>query len=118
MEIIFWTLLLQTAQQGSIKWLLILKKTARFFKEIITSSENKTPRDLINVYGDTQNILYGNDAINGIFLYVYPDKGIAYLGNKSSNTLFEIWYFEPTTMDTFITNWASGYSKQININQE
>ncbi len=94
------------------------QNVSQVFKKIMTANDKATPKDIIQIYGDTTNILYGIDAINGIYLYVYPDKGIAYVGNNQSNTLFEIWYFTPTSLDNFMKNWASDYSKDLKLNQE
>lgn len=93
------------------------QNVSQLFKKIITAGDTATPKDIIQIYGDASNILYGADSINGIYLYVYSDKGIAYLGNNQSNTLFEIWYFAPTSLDNFMKNLASGYSKEP-LNQE
>lgn len=85
----------------------------RISKQVITAGDRTTVSDIVKVYGESKNILYGDDSVNGVNLYVYPDKGIAMLANLNSNTLFEVWYFTPTTMDQFTANFAIGYSTDI-----
>ena len=79
-------------------------------KEIITYGEKRNISEIINKYGNPTYTLYGPDSSNGFNLYVYPDIGIAYLGNQSSGTLLEIWYFPSTNLSDFISNYAVGYS--------
>lgn len=92
---------------------IINNSTADFFKEIVAVSEKRTSEEITSVYGSTQQVLYGPDAVNGYYLFVYPDHGIAYLGNPITKSMLEVWYFSPLTLDQFITKWATGYSKQM-----
>lgn len=85
----------------------------RISKQVITAGDKTSVSDIVKIYGETKNVLYGDDSVNGVDLYVYPDKGIAILANLNSNTLFEVWYFAPTTMDQFTANFATGYSTDI-----
>ncbi|MCX6706058.1 MAG: hypothetical protein NTV24_03055 [Candidatus Woesebacteria bacterium] len=84
--------------------------TAQFFKEIVTLSDKKTVDTITSKYGLAPNTLYGSNSINGFDLYVYPDKGVAYLGNSITRDLLEIWHFTPTDIDTFLNKWGQGYS--------
>lgn len=85
--------------------------TSSFFKHIIAYGETLLIKDLTSKYGLTNIVLYGPDATAGFYLYVYPDKGIAYLGNPNSGDLLEVWYFAPTTLENFQNQWAKNYSK-------
>ena len=77
-------------------------------KQIIGSSENITADSVTNIYGKAPEILYSK-APNSVFrLYVYPSNGIAYLGH-SDGTLLEIWYFVPTSIENFMTQWGQDY---------
>ena len=82
-----------------------------FSKETISYTEGKTTDEITAKYGVAQNMLYGQDSVNGFYLFVYPSDGIAYLGNPVTKSLLEIWHFTPTDIDTFITKWGEGYSK-------
>lgn len=79
-----------------------------FIKEIVSSSDTITTKDLISIYGVAPNILYSKLPNSTFNLYVYPANGIAYLGHKDG-TLLEIWYFVPTSMNNFIDLWGQDY---------
>jgi hypothetical protein len=89
--------------------------TLTFFKEIISSTDKKDSSFITDVYGDAPNVLYNKSPNSSFNLYVYPDKGIAYVGHPDG-TLLEIWYFEPMTIDKFITDYAGDYSKTMPTN--
>ena len=80
-------------------------------KEIVTVSDRKTTTDITSQYGTAPNVLYGPASTNGFNLYVYPDKGIAYLGHVKEPIVLEIWYFQLTTLKNFISEWAPNYSE-------
>lgn len=85
-------------------------ETVLFIKEVVSLADKKTTEDITGVYGETPYILFGPDSVNGFNLYVYPDKGLAYLGHVEEPVLLEIWYFQPTTIEDFQVRWAKGYS--------
>jgi len=84
-----------------------------FIKEIVTIGDDKKVSDITSIYGKAPNILYEGNTNSSFNLYVYPDKGIAYLGH-ADGTLLEIWYFIPTNIDDFKNKWASNYSSTPN----
>lgn len=88
-------------------------QTGIFFKEIVTTKDSQRTGDIIKIYKEAKYILYGPDAPNGDYLFVYPENGIAYLGNPNTGTLLEIWYFTPTTFEDFKSKWASDYSSTL-----
>lgn len=85
--------------------------TAQLIKEIVSFKDLKKVSDVTKKYGTPTNILYGPDTVSGFYLFVYLDKGIAYLGNPNTGDLLEIWYFSPMSLDNFISTWAQDYSK-------
>jgi len=84
--------------------------TVVFIREIITAKDKKTTEDITSQYGNAPYTLYGPASVNGFNLYVYLDKGIAYIGHVKEPILLEIWYFQPTTIEDFQVKWAKGYS--------
>lgn len=85
--------------------------TLSFVKQIITLEDNVKIPDMEKKYGKYENVLYGPSSVNGYNLYVYPSKGVAYLGQPESGFITEIWYFAPTAFNTFKTNFAAGYGE-------
>jgi hypothetical protein len=81
-----------------------------FIREIIGETEAKTSTDIIAQYGGPEYVLFGPNSVNGFNLYVYPKIGLAYIGHVTDPALLQIWYFEPMSLDQFISKWASDYS--------
>lgn len=78
-------------------------------KEIVTLKDAKTKQDITQIYGVTDDVLYGPDAAAGFYLYVYPDKGIAFIGKKESNLILGVWYFIPSSLTKFQSELAKEY---------
>ena len=88
-----------------------------FIKEIITAEDGKTPTKFLDLYGDAPYVLYGPESIHGFNLYIYPDRGIAYLGHFKEPFLLEVWYFQPTKFEDFRDKWASSYTSAPQVRQ-
>lgn len=84
---------------------------ATLIKEIVTAIDNKKSQDIIQEYGDAPFMLYDQKPSSTFNLYVYPTNGIAYVGHEDG-TLLEVWYFQPIDIDTFMSTWAKGYSRE------
>ena len=90
-----------------------------FIKEIVTATDNKKITELTSRYGESSNVLYGPSSVGGFNLYVYPEKGLAYLGNPTGEgALIEIWYFPPNTLAEFRKQWAPQYSETFSPNTQ
>lgn len=83
----------------------------KLIKEAVNIEDAKSAETIRNTYGIAPYILYEKKPSSVFDLYVYPENGIAYIGHEDG-TILEIWYFEPTTIDDFISKWANDYSKQ------
>lgn len=82
-----------------------------FVKQYVTASDNIFITDIAKKYGTYEHVLYGNKSQNGFDLYVYPSKGIAYIGHQQAGIVLEIWYFQPTDLTNFVNNFAADYSE-------
>lgn len=87
-----------------------------FVKEMVSYLDSKKVSDINTSYGISTYSLFGPDSAGGNKLYVYPDKGIAYLGDPKFDTLEEIWYFVPTSLENFKEKWAPSYSEKQKLN--
>ena len=85
-----------------------------FVKQHVTVQDNISISDIVKKYGNYQNVLYGSKSQNGFDLYIYPDKGIAYVGHQQAGIVLEIWYFQPTNLQTFMSTFAKDYSATSN----
>jgi hypothetical protein len=79
-------------------------------KEIVTSADKKYSQDITSHFGTAPYKLYEQAPQSAFDLYVFPDNGIAYLGGKDGKTVLEIWYFEPTTIENFLSRWGKGFA--------
>jgi len=89
----------------------IVNEKASFIREVITSADNKIISTITDVYGEAPYSLYGLASGAGFKLYIYPDRGVAYIGHAASGNLLEIWYFTPMSYGDFKSNLAGGYSE-------
>lgn len=93
---------------------VILDNKLSYIKVIYTIKDNIKSRDLIEKYGYPEKVLYGSDYSVGYILNTYPERGIAFISHQKSLNVREVWYFEPTTLDEFIKDYAPGYTNKIN----
>lgn len=82
-----------------------------FIKEVINLDDTRTAKSIQEEYGRYDTVLYEKESDSYFDLYVYTNKGLAYLAHQDG-TVLEIWYFKPTEIDTFIDKWASNYQKE------
>lgn len=92
-------------------YVLIRNGKLAILKETVTPEDNKSAASITSEYGVPQNILYNKLPNSSFQLYVYPENGIAFLGH-SDGTIIEVWYFEPTSIEGFVSLWAPDYSNK------
>jgi hypothetical protein len=92
---------------------IIENEKVSFIKQIISVNDALTSKDLTDEHGIPEFMLYDKTSPNSsFFLFVYPGKGLAYLGHDDG-TLLEVWYFPPTNITDFINKWANDYSFEM-----
>lgn len=89
---------------------VIKEDKVSIIKEAVTLSDKIYISDIENEYGETDSKLYGPHSQSGFDLYVLPKNGIAFVGNKESGLILEIWYFPPTTFEEFKREYTSQYN--------
>lgn len=82
---------------------------ATLIKEVVAATDNKKAESITSLYGIAPYQLYEQRPSSTFDLYVYPNNGIAYIGHEDG-TLLEVWYFQPTTIESFSDSWGQGYS--------
>ncbi len=90
--------------------LIIKNGEVDFIREVVNPGDNKNAKYIRNLYGNADTILYEKSSNSYFDLYVYNDRGVAYLGHSDGGIL-EIWYFRPMDIDSFIKNYAPNYQK-------
>lgn len=86
---------------------------AEFYRQIILVSEKRTGKGIQGQIGKPEAVLNGPSSEFGYYLYAYPSKGTAYVANAGTDNVTEVWYFPPTDLPTFLSNWAHEYSPDL-----
>lgn len=90
---------------------LVNDNTAVLLKRITIVEEYLSLDESFSKYGYDYQTLYGPRSSGGDNLYVYPEKGLALLGNTFDDSVSEIWYFVPVeSTNEFISRFAQDYS--------
>lgn len=95
---------------------------------VVVFENHQTPQDpqipgyaitstYINVLGQPEEIIKGS-ARNGPFLetYVYPQKGFAFAANPTTNEVYEVQTFTPTTLQDYKKEF--GYNIETDTNHQ
>jgi hypothetical protein len=77
--------------------------TVLFIIERLFPPANVSLKSLSSSFSTQPTKLYGPDFEGGTFLLVYPKDGIAFLANTSQDTVYQKWYFQPTTLSGFLS---------------
>jgi len=82
-----------------------------FALQVVTSQDKMTISTVQNKYGEPPVTLFSPASSDtDVYLYAYPQKGIAYQANAHSGILYEVWYFRPMTEKEFEQTWAKDFS--------
>ena len=101
----------KTSSQYRNHKVIIKNGVVVLIKEIINKEDNRNVDIIRKEYGVAPVVLYEQKPSSIFDLYVYPTNGIAFLGHNDG-TILEIWYFEPTTIEYFASNWAEGFGEE------
>lgn len=91
--------------------ILLDSGTLDVVKQIVSSKDNISISELNQKYGNYEDVLYKSSSYNGFNLYIYPSKGLAYIGHQGSGIVLEIWYFKPMSFETFKSTLGKGFSE-------
>jgi hypothetical protein len=75
-------------------------------ERVLDTSPNKL-QTYIQRLGQPEAVLPNSLSTYNAYLHVYPKQGIAINANPQAGSLFEIWYFPSTTLDTFKLKYRS-----------
>jgi len=82
-----------------------------FVKEYLFDEDVRSLKTKLSELGNSYSVLYGPNSNSGILLYVYSEKGVAFLASPLSDLLYEVWYFSPMTIDSFLNQpFGENYS--------
>lgn len=75
----------------------------RFVREHVFAPADTSYANRVRSFLEGPVVLYGPEFESGRNLYVFPGRGIALLANKDANYVFEVWYFQPSTLEALLT---------------
>src|SRR3989344_5039510 len=101
----------QNPTPGKPHEVVIKENNILLIKETITINDDKKVNDIKKEFGEPKKILFGPGYTSEFYLSVYPENGIAYIGQDASGVLLEVWYFTPTNINDFIINYAPNYTR-------
>jgi hypothetical protein len=87
-----------------------------FIKEFVSVNNKTKVSEITNNYGLSNYSFFGPDYAGGNKLYVYPSKGIAYIGDPKFDYIEQLWRFIPTTIEDFRGKWAANYTEKKVLN--
>lgn len=88
------------------KHVYVLNNQIVLTREIIDTNDERTKNNFLKQYGTAESIYYGPEEGVGAYLYSYPSKGFAILGNAEVNYIYEIWTFPASDSETFFNKLA------------
>lgn len=88
------------------------------FKKVITIDpqtwQHPPLSSYLNAYGTPEAEFTGSSAYGSRFkTYVYPSKGLAFIGNPTPDELYEIQVFEPTTLEQYRSKWGQDINEEL-----
>ncbi|HBL52191.1 MAG: hypothetical protein A3D24_00525 [Candidatus Blackburnbacteria bacterium RIFCSPHIGHO2_02_FULL_39_13] len=63
-----------------------------------------------NNYGEPEGEYFGEHQSVGFKTYVWAKDGVAVVAHEKEGVIFEVWYFQPTTLQVFLSTWGKGLS--------
>jgi len=93
------------------------------FKKIVTVDQQTWQHpplsSYLGAYGKPEAEFTGSNTYGSRFkTYIFPSKGLAFIGNPVPDELYEIQVFEPTTLEQYRSKWGQDINEQLINEQE
>lgn len=93
------------------------------FKKIVTVDpqtwQHPPLSSYLGAYGNPEAEFTGSSTYGSRFkTYVYPSKGLAFIGNPTPNELYEIQVFEPMTLEQYRNKWGQDINEKLQQEHE
>lgn len=98
--------------------LVITENGVVVFKKIVTVDpqtwQHPPLSSYLKAYGEPEAEFTGSNIYGSHFkTFVYPSKGIAFIGNPTPDELYEIQVFEPTTLEQYRNRWGTDINEAL-----
>lgn len=68
--------------------------------------------NFIQKFGQPDGEYWGDHQEVGFKTYVFVKHGVAVIASKQDTSVFEVWYFQPTTLSNFLSTWGKGLTTE------
>lgn len=69
-----------------------------FIREHIFPPQNTSLSSRLQQFDVSPVRLYGKISESSMFLFVFPDRGVAFIASEKNDTVHEAWYFQPAPL--------------------
>ena len=76
------------------------------------SSRDKKLAVFKNEFGRPEGEFYGPHAAAGFKVFVFASDGTAAIAKPDTGTVIEVWYFEPTSLQNFLSRWGTNFTTE------
>lgn len=77
-----------------------------FIREPVKYEEKRKIDSYLNQLGEPADKLYDEGLGPSYLGYIYPEQGLAVFAHMADGIIIEIWYFQPTDLNGFLTAWG------------
>ena len=78
----------------------------KFIREPVKYEERRKIDSYLNQLGEPVAKLYDRGLGPSYLGYIYPEQGLAVFAHITDGIIIEIWYFQPTDLNGFLTTWG------------
>lgn len=85
----------------------------KFIKRYVSYDTEHTINQYVNKYGSADLELIDQETGDSFNAYVFLDQGIVVIAHIFDGTVNQIWYFEPTSKESFLSSWGNNLNDQV-----
>jgi hypothetical protein len=85
-------------------------KVEQIYRPLVEKPQDNLIKKYSEEFKTTPIKLYGQESLSGIYLFVFPENGLALKATEKEGLGLSIRYFTPTNIDDFINKYAPNYS--------
>lgn len=92
--------------------LLVDKGKVKLVGEHIPSSRMLNLSDAMKKYGPPEKVMFNHYDFN-TRTYIFASQGVAVIANVNYGTVYEISYFEPISIEAYLSSWGKELSETV-----
>lgn len=92
--------------------------TITFMKEYLSYKDERNLSEYTEKYGPADLVLKDEGSRDSLDAHVFLDEGLVILAHVADGAVEQIWYFEPTTAETFLASWGKNLTPEAQVRPE